>query len=205
MNNEEIRLNIGCGGRPLLNYINIDMDSLDDLKERYPHQNFPQGIEVHDHDILNLPYEDNSVSEIKASAFIEHLNFKNEKKFFYEIKRILRPDGTFEFSVPNFEKVVQTWLAAKDDWKDFYRDDDEAIAEKHWFGNYSYSTNNRWGYLMAMIFGSQNGEGQSHLNAYTVPKIKAMMNKLEFEVVELSEFLWKEDRDPMIHVLVKKK
>ncbi len=201
---KEVKLNIGCGGRPLVGYVNIDMDSLEDLRKRYPHQDFPEGVEVFDHDIFNLPYEDNSVVEIKASAFIEHLNFKDEKRFFYEVKRVLKKDGVFSFSVPNFEKVVQIWLKAKDDWKDFYRDDDEAIAKQHWFGNYSYSTDNRWGYLMAMIFGSQNGEGQYHLNAYTPAKIKAMMKKLEFEVLEISEFLWKGERDPMIEVRVRK-
>jgi len=203
MNTEEIKLNIGCGGRPLLDYINIDMDNLEALKERYPHQNFPEGVEVYNHDIFNLPYKDNSILEIKASAFIEHLSFKDEKKFFYEVKRVLKKEGIFKFSVPNFEKVVKMWLAAKDEWKDFYRDDDQAIAKQHWFGNYSYSTDNRWGYLTAMLFGSQNGEGQFHVNAYTIAKIEAMMKKLEFEIVEIKEFLWKGDRDPMIRVIAK--
>lgn len=204
MSENIIKLNIGCGGRPLVDYVNIDMDSLDDLRKRYPNQNFPDGVEVFNYDIKNLPYEDNSVTEIKAAAFIEHLSFKDEKLFFHEIKRVLKKDGTFEFSVPNFEKVVKMWLEAKDDWKDFYRDDEEAVSKQHWFGNYSYSTDNRWGYLTAMIFGSQNGDGQYHVNAYTLGKIKAMMKTLEFEIIELSEFLWKGERDPMIKVLVKK-
>lgn len=202
---QEIKLNIGCGGRPILGYVNIDMDSLEQLKIRYPHQEFAEEIEVFNHDIFNLPYEDESVSEIKASAFIEHLNFKDEKRFFYEVKRVLKKDGEFSFSVPNFEKVVKIWLDAKDEWKDFYRDDDEAIEKQHWFGNYSYSTDNRWGYLMAMIFGSQNGDGQYHLNAYTQGKIRAMMEKLNFDIIELTEFLWKGERDPMLQVQVRKK
>lgn len=204
MSNEMIKLNIGCGGRPLKGYTNIDMDSLEDLKKRYPHQEFEEGTEIFNYDIKDLPYKDGTVSEIKAAAFIEHLSFKDEKLFFHEIKRVLMKDGTFEFSVPNFEKVVKMWLEAKDDWKDFYRDDDEAVSQQHWFGNYSYSTDNRWGYLTAMIFGSQNGEGQYHVNAYTIDKIKAMMAKLDFDIVELDEFLWKGERDPMIKVIVKK-
>ena len=32
----EIRLNLGCGGRPLPGYINVDLDSLEALRGRYP-------------------------------------------------------------------------------------------------------------------------------------------------------------------------
>ena len=86
----------------------------------------------------------------------------------------------------------------------FFRDDDEAIKQQHWFGNYSYSTENRWGYLTASIFGTQNGEGQFHKNAYTVPKIKAICNKLGFGEPSIKKFQWKEDRDLMINVKTRK-
>ncbi len=201
----KIKLNIGCGGRPLADYINVDMDNLEAMKTRYPHQTFDDNLKVFNYDIFNLPYPDNSVDEIRADAFIEHLSFADEKKLFLEVKRVIKKDGVFTFSVPNFEKVVRMWLDAKDDFKDFYRLDDEAIKSQHWFGNYSYSTDNRWGYLTAMIFGSQNGEGQYHVNCYTIPKIKSLLNIIGFEPVEISEFLWKGDRDPMIQVLARKK
>ena len=117
----------------------------------------------------------------------------------------MKAGGICCFSTTNFEKIIEIWLAAEDKWKDFFRNDDEAIKQQHWFGQNSYSTDNRWGYLSAMIFGSQNGQGQFHKNCYTIPKIQAILNKLDFETVELSEFLWKNDRDPMIKVVAKKK
>lgn len=195
-----IKLNIGCGGRPLPGYINVDFDDLDTLKNRYPQQDFPHNIRIENYDVFNLPFDDGTIAEIKADSLIEHLSFTEESKFFYEVKRVLRPGGIFEFSTTNFEEIVKIWLAAADDWKDFYRNDDEAIVQNHWFGQYSYSTRNRWGYLCAMIFGSQNGEGQFHKNCYTIPKIKAILKRLEFQVVEISQYQWKVDRDPMIHV-----
>ena len=34
-----IKLNIGCGGNPLKDYINIDQDSLEQIRKRYPEKN----------------------------------------------------------------------------------------------------------------------------------------------------------------------
>src|SRR3989337_2788601 len=89
----EIRLNLGCGSRPLPGYVNVDMDSLEDLKARYPHQEFPAGVEIYQYDILSLPFPDGTVSEVRADSLVEHLSFLDEPKFFHEMKRILRTGG----------------------------------------------------------------------------------------------------------------
>ena len=200
----EIKLNVGCGGRPLPGYINIDSDSLEELKARYPTQQFDDNVQIYDYDIFNLPFPDNSVAEIRADSLVEHLSFLEEPQFFFEVKRVLRPGGIFQFSTPDFEEIAKLWLEAKDDWKDFYRNDEEAIKSQHWFGQYSYGTDNRWGYLSAMIFGSQNGAGQFHRNCYTVGKIRAILHRLGLEEIEISHYLWKGDRDPMILVEARK-
>jgi predicted SAM-dependent methyltransferase len=98
-----IRLNIGCGGRPLPGYINVDMDSLEDLKKRYPTQEFPPETEIFNYDIFNLPFSDNSVDEIRADSLVEHLSFSEESKFFHEVQRVLKPGGIFQFATPDFE------------------------------------------------------------------------------------------------------
>jgi predicted SAM-dependent methyltransferase len=201
----EIRLNLGCGSRLLPGYINVDMDSLDTLKSRYPLQEFPHDLKTYNYDIFNLPFPDSSVAEIRADSLIEHLSFLEEPKFFYEMKRVLYPGGILQLSTPDFEAAIKLWISAKDEWKEFYRNDPEAIAQEHWFGNYSYSTDNRWGYLMAMIFGSQNGAGQFHRNCYTIPKIRAILEHLEFDELEISQYRWKGDRDLMISVRAKKR
>lgn len=201
---EDIKLNLGCASRLLEGYVNIDQDTLEDIKERYPHLEFSDDDKIYQYDIFNLPYEDGTVSEIIADGFLEHLSFLEEKDFFLEMKRVLKKGGTLNVSVPNFEKVVKRWLEADDDWQDFYRLDDEAIASKHWFGTYTYEQTNRWGYLTAMLFGSQHGEGQYHQNAYTIPKIKAILKHIGLEEVLISEFDWKGDRDPMIRFIAKK-
>jgi len=201
----DIKLNLGCGGRPLCGYLNVDEDGIEELRARYPQQEFPAGVVIYNFDIFNLPFREDSVSEVRADSLIEHLAFAEEAKFFYEVKRVLRPRGLFHFSTPDFEDAVRLWLAAKDEWRDFYRNDPDAIASRHWFGQYSYGTGNRWGYLMAMIFGSQNGPGQFHRNCYTVPKIRAILAKLAFDEVEISHYRWKQDRDLMIEVHARKR
>lgn len=198
--NNEIKLNLGCASRPLSGYINIDLNSLEEMKVRYPNIEFSDDVEIVQYDIFNLPYENGVVDEVYCDSLLEHLSFLEEKKFFYEMLRVLRPGGRLIFSVPDFEETVRLWLQAEDDWRDFYRNDDEAIAQQHWFGQYSYSTKNRWGYLTASLFGPQNSDGQFHKNCYTEKKICKMMDFLGFDIVEISFFNWKGDRDRMIRV-----
>jgi predicted SAM-dependent methyltransferase len=197
----KLKLNLGCASKLLDGYINIDQDNIDVIRERYPWLHFPEDAIIYNYDVFDLPYEDATVDEIIADGFIEHLSFVEEKKIFEEIKRVLKPGGTLSFSVPNFEKVVKLWLEAEDDWQDFFRLDEEAINQKHWFGTYTYEPKNRWGYLAAMIYGSQHGEGQFHQNCYTAPKIRAMLNKLGFSDINVTEFQWKGDRDPMLRTI----
>ena len=71
-----IRLNLGCGGRPLKDYINIDMDSLNEMRNRYPNQEFDEDLTIEQYDIFNLPYKDGSVDEVRADGLIEHLPLK---------------------------------------------------------------------------------------------------------------------------------
>lgn len=197
---EAVKLNLGCASRPLPDYINIDLNTVDEMRARYPNIEIPEGAEIFQYDIFNLPYENDTVDEVRSDSMLEHLSFLDEKKFFYEMKRVLCPGGSLVFSVPDFEAMVRLWLDAEDDWKDFYRNDDEAILKQHWFGQYSYAMDNRWGYLTASLFGPQNSEGQFHKNCYTEKKIRKMMDFLGFEVAELSRFRWKGDRDHMIQV-----
>ena len=51
-----------------------------------------------------------------------------------------------------------------------------------------------------MIFGSQNGEGQLHKDCYTIGKIRSLLSELNLTDLEISQFRWKGDRDPMIRV-----
>ena len=207
MRNKEIKLNLGCASRLLEGYINVDMDSLEQLEKRYPTVDMTASrkLKFLQADVLDLPLPAESVDEIRADALVEHLSFLEESRFFYEMKRLLKPGGILKFAVPDFEDLARKWLDAQDEWKDFFRNDEEAIKQEHWFGQYSYSADNRWGYLMAGIFGPQNGEGQFHKNAYTESKIRAICKKIDFHDPHIDRFLWKGERELMIRVEVVKK
>ncbi len=193
-----IRLNLGCGGRPLANYTNVDMDTVDQIKQRYPDQHYATDLEVVKFDIFNLPYEDSSVQEVRADGLIENLSFIDEPRFFNEILRILEPGGTLYLSTVDFEKTARQWLEAVDDWKDFYRNDSDAIESEHWFGTNTYKPINRWGYLTTNLYGSQNGERQYHKNCYTEDKLRAICRKLGLQVESIEHFQWKGDREFML-------
>ena len=198
MNNKKLKLNLGCASRLLDGYTNIDMDSVEQIKKRYPNLEINDDNPFRQCDVLNLPYEDSSVDEVRADAILEHMSFLEEPKFFYEATRVLKPGGVLNISVPDFEFMVTEWLAAEDNWKDFFRNDDEAIAQEHWFGQYSYSYASRWGYITAGIFGPQNGDGQYHKNAYTQAKLVAIYEKLGYQNIDISRFYWKETRPDLM-------
>ena len=194
-----VRLNLGCGGNPLPGYINVDMDTLEGIRARYPDKQFADDIVVRQFDIFDLPYPDNSVDEVRADSMVEHLDFFEEPRFFHEAKRVLKVGGALVISVPDFEELCRLWLAASDDWREFFRNDDEAIRQEHWFGTYSAAMDNRWGYLITTFFGNQNGRGMYHRNAYSEGKVRAIARRLGFTVATCRRFRWKSDRDPMLY------
>ena len=185
-----MKINLGCGSTPLEEYINVDIDTVKDLRKRYPNREFSDELRIEQWDIFNLPLEDGSVDEVRADCLFEHLNFKEERLIFEESKRVLKIGGSLNLSVPDFETLVKQWLEAEDNWQDWYRDDNKAIEQKHWFGTYEYSSNNRWGHITASLFGSQNGEGQYHKNCYTIGKLRNIFKKLDFDMVDESYYKW---------------
>lgn len=205
MDTNEIRLNLGCGGRPLRDYINIDQDTLEEMRKRYPNQQFDNDLRIEQYDLFNLPFEDHSVDEVRADGLIEHLPFIDESRFFYEVKRVLKLGGIMQVSTVDFEKTVKQWLEAEDDWQDFYKNDAKSILNQHWFGTFTYKPKNRWGYLTATLYGSQNGTGQFHTNCYTEKKLRAICRHINMDVVSIDEFQWKGDRDHMLRLTAKNK
>lgn len=159
------RLNIGCGTNTKPGWINIDRVA------RSP------GV-VTDFDITDLPYPDGGVDAVLAEHVLEHFSFAEEALVWRELARVLRPGGTLTLEVPDFEWVCATFLAANDDWREFY-----VVGAVDHYAGCGRALDQRWGILQTMFFGNQNGAGQFHRSAYTEGKLRAIAAALEFQSI----------------------
>ena len=160
-----LRLHLGCGTTVLPGWINIDRVA------RAP------GV-VTDLDSTTLPYPDGTVDEVLAEHVFEHFSFAEEGLVWMEMARVLRPGGRLTLEVPDFEWVCATFLAARDDWREYYQ-----VGPPDHYAGCGRALDQRWGILQTMFFGNQNGAGQFHRSAYTEGKLRALATALGFAAV----------------------
>lgn len=151
-----IKLNLGCGDTPLQGYVNVD-------------QSFIGDEEVQEDVIAFMQYqtEANSISEIRADHLCEHLPFDMEEKFFYQAFRVLEPGGILHVLVPDLDEICHLFYMARDNKFQWYKPG----ADDHYFGG-KYDKSRKWSFLVATLFGHQDGTGQFHHNGYTHAKLE---------------------------------
>ncbi len=167
VNETPVRLHFGCGTNTLPEWIN-----------HRPGRARPGRL--HGFDLTDLPYADGSVDAVLAEHMLEHLSFAEEALVWREVARVLRPGGTLTLEVPDFEWVCTTFLAAGDDWRDFYQ-----VGAVDHYGGCGRNLDQRWGILQTMFFGNQNGAGQFHRSAYTEGKLRALAAALGFRDIAI--------------------
>ena len=127
INKNDRILDLGCGiGRHLytayqndnLEIIGLDRGFTDlktakDRKKDFDHlDNSNRHLHFVHGDGLKLPFQDNTFDIVICSEVLEHiLDFRSVIK---EIKRVLRPQGTFAVSVPNFLPEAICWQLSTD-------------------------------------------------------------------------------------------
>ena len=86
-----MRLNLGCGSRPLPKYVNVDVVPLEHVDV------------VHDLDVTPWPWQDGEATKIVARDIFEHVD--NPIAFMTECHRILHPGGTLRLQTGYYQWV----------------------------------------------------------------------------------------------------
>lgn len=94
----KLKLHLACGHDYDPTYINIDLYAPDDARVDFRH------------DVRQLPYEDNSVDEIKAFHIIEHFDFFEGQHVLKEWYRILKPGGKLYLETPDFLETCRAFV-----------------------------------------------------------------------------------------------
>lgn len=90
------RLNVGCGRYPMFYYRNLDADP---DTEADIHATVPP-----------IPLPDESLSEVWACHFLEHLDYEQAGEFVDECWRVLEPGGRLGLVVPDTREVLRRWM-----------------------------------------------------------------------------------------------
>ncbi len=140
----EIRLNLGCGDEYRTSYINIDNQSeVVDLKA----------------DVLNLPFEPNSVDDIYASQLIEHFDHVHCKYLLSEWFISLKPKGKLVLETPDLKASYKKLRSA---------DGEDRSKRLQW------------------IYGIDS-PGMRHGTGFTYPILKNMLQKVGFSDIKKKE------------------
>lgn len=90
-----IRLDLGCGSNKKPGYIGVD---------KYMESGVTDVVTDLDAPGMSLPYKDNSVDEIAAFHFLEHIH--NLFPLMNECWRVLKPNGHMDIVVPSAESPM---------------------------------------------------------------------------------------------------
>lgn len=99
----KLKLHLACGLDYHEDYINIDL--------------YPIGKVDAQFDVLKLPYDDNTIDEIKAFHIIEHFDFFEGQEALKEWFRVLKPGGKLYLETPDFLETCKAFIKADADFK----------------------------------------------------------------------------------------
>ena len=97
-----LRLNVGSGSWPLAYWTNLDAD--------------PEAKDVDVCAVVPpIPYDDESLLEVWAGHFLEHLSRDEAQVFLEEAYRVLMPKGKLGILVPDTREIMRRYLAGSID------------------------------------------------------------------------------------------
>jgi SAM-dependent methyltransferase len=97
---EDLRLHLGCGGKHLDGFINVDLwitDATDVVS-----------------DITSLPWPDNTASTIESYHVVEHISHKKIGDTLKDWHRVLKPGGKLILECPHFDEAIREYLSGNE-------------------------------------------------------------------------------------------
>ena len=98
-----LKLHLGSGGQNWEGFVNIDAYPAFDVK--------PDVVS----NIINLPYEENTVDEIWLIHVFEHLYIWDAQDALEEWHKILKPGGKLVIEVPCMDKIIANYIKKEKD------------------------------------------------------------------------------------------
>lgn len=108
-----MRLCIAPGPNTLKGWTNLDLARNGDIVESYKEP--IKGLDVEGCDAKNMPFADESVDEVFASHFIEHIPPEETQTYLKEMRRVLKKRGKLTLVVPDLRKVARAYMEGKID------------------------------------------------------------------------------------------
>jgi glycosyltransferase involved in cell wall biosynthesis len=98
-----LKLNLACGPDYMEDYINVDNYGEYKVDAKF--------------DVSSLPFDDNTIDEIKAFHIIEHFDFFEGQKVLSEWYRVLKPGGRIWIETPDFLESCREFVNETDESK----------------------------------------------------------------------------------------
>jgi len=92
MQKPTLKLNLGCNGRLIDDFVNIDIEPCEGSVQ----------VDVR----RGLPYDDNAVDFINCSHFLEHLNIYEAINILKECYRVLKPNSGIRVTCPDIHFLI---------------------------------------------------------------------------------------------------
>lgn len=90
------KLNLGCGGKTMEGYTNVDIFKGPGVDEVF--------------DLDEIPYLDNTISAINSEHSLEHVGWKRSEKALEEWFRVLEPGGELVLKMPDLEQCCREYI-----------------------------------------------------------------------------------------------